>query len=213
MKPSPIIPLFPLGMVLLPGTALPLHIFEERFKSMINDCSENHQDFGIVYYNGSVLRRFGCTAHTVGVVQTYDDGRLDILTSGNRRYEILELIEGRPYVQAKVRFFDDQPEDGIILTELAHLAIDTLEELAEQAGKRFDRSLLHRLSPQALSFVLANTDLLNLEERQEVLEDTSCHKRLELLVTAGRRSMERLTSARRLQTILGTTGDITHLFN
>jgi Lon protease-like protein len=213
MNTSPIIPLFPLGLVLLPGTALPLHIFEERYKSMIRHCSDNQQDFGIVYYNGTVLRRHGCTAHTVGIVHSYDDGRLDILTSGNRRYEILELIEGQPYLQAKVRFFDDEPEDGIILTELAHCAIDTLEDLAELAGKRFDRGVMHRLSPQALSFVLANTDLLNLEERQGIVENTSCRGRLELIVGAARRSMERLSSARQLQTILGTSGDITHLFN
>ena len=213
MNHSPIIPLFPLGMVLLPGTALPLHIFEERYKAMIHDCSEHQKDFGIIYYNGTVLRRHGCTAHTVGVVQTYDDGRMDILTSGNRRYEILELIEGQPYVQARVRFFEDEIEDPTSLTELAHLAIETLEDLSRMANKRFDRALLHRLSPQVLSFVLSNTDLFNLEERQEILESVSCHRRLEGLVTAARRSMERLSSARRLQTILGTVGDITHLFN
>jgi Lon protease-like protein len=200
-------------MVLLPGTALPLHIFEERYKAMIRDCAANQKDFGIIYYNGTVLRRHGCTAHTVGVVHTYDDGRLDILTSGNRRFEILELIEGQPYLQARVRFYDDQPEDGIILTEMAHTAIDTLEDLAELAGKRFDRAIMHRLSPQALSFVLSNTDLLNLEERQEIIEEVSCQNRLEQLILAARRSMDRLSSAKRLQGILGTTGDITHLFN
>ena len=130
-----------------------------------------------------------------------------------RHFEILQLIEGQPYLQARIRFFEDEIETGITLTELAISAIDTLEELASLACKRFDRALMHRLSPQALSFILSNTDLLNLEERQGVLEETSCQKRLELLINSARRSMDRLSSAKQLQTILGISGDITHLFN
>jgi len=213
MSNNQVIPLFPLGLVLLPGTALPLHIFEDRYKTMIRSCSRDHAEFGIVYYNGSLLRRFGCTARTVGVVHTYEDGRMDILNSGNRRFEIIRLIEGEPFLQAEIRFFEDTPEDQVHLNELAMSAIDHIEDLANLAGKKFERAALHRMSPQTLSFVLANTDLLNLEERQEVLEGTSCGKRLQTVVLSAQRSMERLNSTKQLQQLLGVGNDISHMFN
>lgn len=213
MSTVQVIPLFPLGLVLLPGTALPLHIFEERYKTMIHDCSRQQAEFGIVYYNGSLLRRFGCTARTVGVVHTYADGRMDILNSGNRRFEIVKILENEPFLQAEVRFFEDSIEDPVRINELAMTAIEHLEDLATLAGKTFARAAMHRMSPQALSFVLSNTDLLNLEERQEVLEGTSCIKRLETIARAAQRSMERLNSSRQLKQLLGANTDITHLFN
>jgi len=213
MNTVQVIPLFPLGLVLLPGTALPLHIFEDRYKNMIRTCSRNQSEFGIVYYNGSLLRRFGCTARTVGVVHAYEDGRMDILNSGNRRFEILRLIEGEPFMQAEVRFFEDALEDSVRLNELAMSAIEHLEDLATLAGKKFERAAMHRMSPQTLSFILSNTDLLNLEERQEVLELTTCSKRLDSIIMAARRSLERLNSTRQLQDLLGVGNDISHLFN
>ena len=77
------IPLFPLGLVLLPQMPLPLHIFEERYKLMIGECLEKNEEFGIVYFNGTDIQAIGCTASIHKVVKRYNDGRLDILTRGD----------------------------------------------------------------------------------------------------------------------------------
>jgi Lon protease-like protein len=87
----PLIPLFPLGLVLLPHMELPLHIFEERYKTMINMCLEDGQTFGIVLFDGEVIQKIGCTAEIQSVVKRFDDGRMDILTRGDRRFVIKDM--------------------------------------------------------------------------------------------------------------------------
>ena len=72
------IPLFPLGLVLLPQMPLPLHIFEERYKLLIGECLDNNKEFGIVYFNGTDIQAIGCTASIQKVLKRYGDGRLDI---------------------------------------------------------------------------------------------------------------------------------------
>ena len=74
------IPLFPLGLVLLPKMNLPLHIFEERYKLMISECLADSRPFGILYFDGDSIHSSGCTARITEVVERYDDGRMDILT-------------------------------------------------------------------------------------------------------------------------------------
>ena len=91
MPSTNIIPLFPLGLVLLPQMPLPLHIFEERYKLMIGECLEKKKEFGIVYFNGTDIQAIGCTASIQKVLKRYDDGRLDILTQGENRFEIKEM--------------------------------------------------------------------------------------------------------------------------
>jgi len=93
----PLIPLFPLGLVLLPYMELPLHIFEVRYKTMTNQCIEDGQDFGIVFFDGTVIQKIGCTAKIQSVVRRYDDGRMDILTRGKRRFVTKDMDESRPF--------------------------------------------------------------------------------------------------------------------
>ena len=96
------IPLFPLGLVLLPQMPMPLHIFEERYKLMIGKCLEKKKEFGIVYFNGSDIQAIGCTASIQRVLMRYDDGRLDILTRGENRFEINEMYDQKPYLQTSL---------------------------------------------------------------------------------------------------------------
>src|SRR6266481_4942411 len=97
-----LLPLFPLEVVLLPGATLPLHIFEERYKLMIGEALEGRSEFGIVLAKGRSLANLGCSAEVEKVVKRYEDGRLDILTAGRRRFEILFLDDQKPYLQAAV---------------------------------------------------------------------------------------------------------------
>ncbi|HEX4004651.1 MAG TPA: LON peptidase substrate-binding domain-containing protein [Acidobacteriaceae bacterium] len=104
------IPLFPLDTVLFPGAALPLHIFEQRYREMIGECVKQEMEFGVVRAEGDQLAIVGCTAKVIRVVEQYPDGRLDILCEGVRRFEIDGLDESRIFLQADVDFFEDEGE-------------------------------------------------------------------------------------------------------
>jgi Lon protease-like protein len=101
------IPIFPLGLVLLPGMQVPLHIFEERYREMVDHCLEEQSQFGIVYYNGSNFRSTGCSAGIVKLVKRYEDGRKDILIEGERRFSLESIDDTGMYLHARVRYFDD----------------------------------------------------------------------------------------------------------
>ncbi|HTV82559.1 MAG TPA: LON peptidase substrate-binding domain-containing protein [Acidobacteriaceae bacterium] len=102
------IPIFPLDTVLFPGAALPLHIFEERYREMVGECLARNKEFGVVRGDPERLAVIGCTAKIVRVLERYADGRMDILCEGTRRFEIDGLDDSRSFLQADVEFFDDE---------------------------------------------------------------------------------------------------------
>lgn len=104
------IPLFPLDTVLFPGTALPLHIFEPRYREMIGECLQTGGEFGVVRAEGDQMAIIGCTARVARLVERYPDGRMDVLCEGVRRFEIEGLDESRSFLQADVEFFEDEGE-------------------------------------------------------------------------------------------------------
>ena len=106
-------PLFPLQVVLFPRTALPLHIFEERYKAMIGDVLKGNSEFGVVQAGEKGIVNTGCTASIEKVLKTYPDGRMDLLTIGRRRFEIIMLNDEKPYLRGAVEFFDDERADPI----------------------------------------------------------------------------------------------------
>lgn len=103
-----LLPLFPLQLVLLPNTALPLHIFEERYKEMIGEVLRTGSEFGVVQAGEKGIVNTGCTAILERVIEKYTDGRMDILTIGRRRFEILTLDDEKSYLRGRVEFFDDE---------------------------------------------------------------------------------------------------------
>ena len=105
---SRLIPLFPLNVVVFPRTRLPLHIFEERYKEMVGDAIRDESEFGIVLAKDDGIVNAGCTVAVEKVLEMYPDGRMDILASGRRRFEIASLNEEKSYLQGEVRFFDDE---------------------------------------------------------------------------------------------------------
>lgn len=176
------IPLFPLALVPLPGEPVPLHIFEPRYKQLVADSapSPGHQEyrpFGIQYSHQNKLHPFGCTVVIHQILHKYPDGRLDIMTLGQQRYELLEVFDERAYLMGRVRFFDD-PEsermpDPLILKQI--LAI--CEKFLEQMGSRVR---LHITAPQP-SFELAVLLNPEIETRLQLLETRSENQRLEIL--------------------------------
>ena len=108
-----LLPLFPLQLVLLPRTALPLHIFEERYKQMIADVLRGKPEFGVVLAGEKGIVNTGCTASIEKVVKTYPDGRMDLITIGRRRFEIILLNDEKSYLRGAVEFFDDEATEPI----------------------------------------------------------------------------------------------------
>jgi Lon protease-like protein len=135
--PSRTIPLFPLHVVVFPGMPLPLHIFEERYKEMTGNAIRDNSEFGIVLANANGIVNAGCTVRVEKVLQMYADGRMDILTRGRRRFEIVTLNEEQAWLAAEVSYFDDDdlaaPPDELRLTALEHYK--TLRAFASAAGQ------------------------------------------------------------------------------
>jgi Lon protease-like protein len=102
-----LLPLFPLQVVLLPGSQLPLHIFEDRYKEMIGEVLRDKLEFGVVLASEKGIVNTGCTASVDRVLREYPDGRLDIMTRGRRRFEVLLLNDERSFLRGAVEFFDD----------------------------------------------------------------------------------------------------------
>jgi Lon protease-like protein len=105
--PSRLIPLFPLQVVVFPRTRLQLHIFEERYKEMVGNAIRDQSEFGVVLAKDDGIVNAGCTVTVEKVMEMYTDGRMDILTRGQRRFEIVALNEDKAYLQGEVSFFDD----------------------------------------------------------------------------------------------------------
>jgi Lon protease-like protein len=204
------IPLFPLGVVLLPEVLLPLHIFEERYKTMIGECLQQDQEFGVVFYNGSEMRSRGCTARIIRVLKRYPDGRMDILTRGEHRFEVVDLHEERPYLEGSIGFFDDEEEPPTKEMEaLAREGIELMMKIEEVAA---DRQIAFELEEQIdlkeASYLIASSDGFTPHEKQEFLEMTSTHDRLKKGVGSLRKILERATLTKEIKRIIGGNGDV-----
>jgi ATP-dependent Lon protease len=104
---SNLLPLFPLQVVVFPRTALPLHIFEERYKEMVGEAIRDSSEFGIVLAKDEGILNAGCTVVVDKVLRSHPDGRMDILTRGIRRFEIVMLNQEKSYLRGEVAYFDD----------------------------------------------------------------------------------------------------------
>jgi Lon protease-like protein len=169
-----LLPLFPLQVVLLPGSDLPLHIFEDRYKEMIGEAIRDQLEFGVVLANEKGIVNTGCTAAVDEVLHRYPDGRLDILTRGRRRFEIILLNQERPFLRAGVEFFDDD-EGETPDVELRQRAISGYNEVqAVSAGEPLEEAEAQHAQ---LSFRLARS-IADLSFRQVLLNTRSEAARL-----------------------------------
>lgn len=190
-----LIPLFPLEVVLLPEEPLPLHIFEDRYKTMIGECllaksaGKGQEEFGVVLLKGQAMSAVGCTARIVNLTRLYEDGRMDILAVGKRRFEILTTNSEKPYLQGAIHYFEDEGPDA------------PTDAAAEQAIARF-REVMRKLRQAGempvhlprpyryLSFRIAGALPLDLEFKQQLLALRNEPKRLTLV----QRALEILTN-------------------
>jgi len=172
------IPLFPLEVVLFPEAALPLHIFEDRYKEMIAVCLAEKIGFGVVCAQREGLAVVGCTAEILRVLERYADGRLDILCQGTKRFEIENLDNSRSFLQAEVDFFNDE---GLAATRAMREECTALhfEVLDLMGGERTADSVD---LDQPVSFRLAWASPTDLSFRIELLSMRSDAERTERLI-------------------------------
>ncbi len=103
-----LLPLFPLQLVAFPGTVVPLHIFEERYKTMVGDCERTGAEFGIVLAKDGGIVNAGCTVVVENVLERYPDGRFDVLARGRRRFSLIAIDQELEWLRGEVEFFDDE---------------------------------------------------------------------------------------------------------
>jgi len=178
---SSLLPIFPLELVLLPGVPLPLHIFEPRYKEMIAECLEQKKPFGVVRASSDGVADIGCTAEIMSVTKKYDDGRLDILTRGVDRFEVIQVNEDRSFLQAEISVMQDEDEDepDKPAAQMVTQAVRLHAEIAKLAGEEPSGPDEHAGN---LSFLLAGSLPLDLDFKQNLLSTLSEAKRLEAVI-------------------------------
>ena len=176
---STLLPLFPLDLVLLPGTPLPLHIFETRYREMISECLDGNQHFGVVRGKEQELAEVGCTAEILTVAKKYPDGRMDIVTRGRSRFEVIQLNQERSFLQAEVLYLQDEPETASP-EEIAQ-AMALHGEIMTLAGAEPEKS--SEVGEGQLSFHLAGSLPLDLDFKQTLLGMKSEAERLRAVLS------------------------------
>jgi Lon protease-like protein len=201
-------PLFPLGMVALPSESLPLHIFEDRYRRMIEQCLLADQgtlgrQFGIVWLSDEELKQVGCACELETVLERMEDGRLNILTRGTRPFRLLERQDDLPFPAGVVEFLSDDDEelDG----EAAAAAHVVYQELVRQAT---DRTLEDSELGEMDAYRMAATVEFTPDAKQQLLELRSENARLRLLATLLREALERLELVERAQARARSNGKV-----
>jgi Lon protease-like protein len=171
------LPLFPLGLVILPGEVLPLHIFEERYRTMISLCLSEEREFGMIWLSDGGLRATGCTADITEVLDRMEDGRMNILVQGTQPFRLLRRVDDLPYPAGDVELLDD-PDDEAPPREV-------LEQARERYADLVARVTDTRPEPEELAdldaYAMAATVDLSLDSKQELLELRSEADRLRMV--------------------------------
>jgi Lon protease-like protein len=170
--------LFPLPIVLVPTERIPLHIFEPRYKELIDECIELGQEFGLVLATGDgAVHEIGTRARVAQVVELLDDGSLNIVVEGGERFRLLDLTSGRAFTTGVVEAVRDDDEPALAAD--AERALEIFTELAEVSES--DVEVPDPLSP-LFDFELAARVDFAVGAKQELLSMTSPRTRMTALV-------------------------------
>jgi Lon protease-like protein len=201
--PSPEFPLFPLGMVALPGELIPLHIFEERYKTMIDECIGSEREFGIVWLSDDGLREVGCACAIDRVLERMEDGQMNLIVRGTRPFRVLERQGHLPYPAGVIEFVDDRDDD--VDADLARGAHEAYAELVKRATDRDpDTDELAGMS----AYAMAATVDFGLDAKQGLLDMRSENARLRLVTRLFRAAIKRLELVDRVQERARSNGKV-----
>lgn len=174
--------IFFLNAVLFPETALPLHIFEPRYKNLINDSFNTDTEFGITFSKSDKIHKYGCSAKVTKILTKYPDGKLDIVIKGIKRYYLLDYKLGNNlYFIGDVQFIDSQMDypDVNLLIECVDIYNKIAEKVKSIKIEKININSLFTLSP---SFTLAQKSGLTLDQKYQLLELDNENERLSFLI-------------------------------
>jgi Lon protease-like protein len=198
-------PLFPLGLVLLPQELVPLHIFEDRYKLMISECLERDSEFGIVWLSDDGLRDIGCTARIERVLETFEDGRLNILAVGDTPFRLLRRIDDMPYPAGDIELLDDfDPEADPALLEQARARYAELVEAATE--EKPDLEEVAQMDAYGMAATVEHPD----EAKQALLELRAENDRLRMVEEMFRTAIKRVAYAEEAAERAQTNGSVPH---
>jgi Lon protease-like protein len=201
-------PLFPLGIVALPSEGVPLHIFEERYRRMVEHCllsdpGSPERSFGILWLSEEELKPIGCACEVEQVLERMDDGRLNILARGTRPFRLLERQDGLPYPAGVVEFLDEDREEPD--AEAAQAAHELYSDLVREATDR-------EIEPEELAamgaYRMAATVEFDTDAKQQLLELRSENARMRLLALLLAAAIERLELVERAQARARSNGKV-----
>jgi Lon protease-like protein len=196
-------PLFPLGLVLLPGEVVPLHIFEERYKVMIGECLDEESEFGILWVSDDGLKETGCAARITQLLDRMDDGRMNILVQGTTPFQLRRRIEELPYPAGDVEMLEEEEDDEGV--EAGAAARGRYAELVERVtDSRPSENDLEELD----AYGMAATLDFALDAKQDLLELRSERQRLERLAELFAATIKRLDYAERAAERARTNGKV-----
>jgi Lon protease-like protein len=202
-QPASDFPLFPLALVALPSEVIPLHIFEERYKTMIGECLAHDSEFGIVWLADDGLREIGCACRIERVIDTTEDGQINLVARGTRPFRVIERQAHLPYPAGTIEFVADRREP--IETDLLAQAQDAYRELVRRATDRDPKPE----DLQAMSaFEMAATVDFGLEAKQGLLDLRSENQRLTLVARLFRAAIKRLDFVDRAQARAKSNGKV-----
>ena len=195
-------PIFPLPLVLLPTELAPLHIFEERYKRMINLCIEEGAEFGIVWLGDSGLADVGCTARITELIDRMEDGRMNIVVRGGKPFRLLRRVEELPYPAGDIEMLEDEQDADDSHAEAAR---STYAEVVEKATDE-------RPSDEDLAgmdaYRMAATIELEPALKQRLLDSRSEDERLDIVEELFTRAVERLERAEHVSEVARSNGKV-----
>ncbi len=196
-------PLFPLALVALPSEYVPLHIFEARYRTMVEECLERERELGIVWLADDELKPVGCAVAIERVLERLDDGRINILTRGTRPFRLIERQDDLAYPAGTVEFLTDRDEErDEIAVGSARDAYAALVREATDSEPDDDR--LAAMD----AYEMAATVDFGLEAKQGLLELRSENARLRLLARLMRAALKRLEFVDRAQARARSNGKV-----
>jgi Lon protease-like protein len=197
-------PLFPLGMVLLPREVVPLHIFEDRYKQMIDECLEGEAKFGMLWMGEAGLHDVGCTAEVSQLLDRMEDGRMNILVQGAEPFRLSRRIDDMPYPAGDIELLGEEDE----LVEGPGPGAAARQEYADLVERVTDSRPSDKDLEELDSYGMAATIALELDAKQELLELRSEQARLDRLSELLAEAKERYVVSERAASLARTNGHL-----
>jgi Lon protease-like protein len=197
-------PLFPLGLVALPSETVPLHIFEDRYKAMMDHCLAVSGEFGIVWMADDELHEIGCACEIEQVLEQMEDGRMNLIARGTRPFRIIERQSHLPYPAGIVEFLSDDRDEAPD-PEVLGTARRIYSDLVKRAT---DRELTAAELDELDAYGMAATVDFGLDAKQGLLDLRSESARLSLVTRLFRAATRRLDFVDRAQARARSNGKV-----